>query len=259
MKLVVVDPKIVAKMDVIFTNLLHLTDIVSIRVGNTGLQIQGTDQCKICMFDIKLHKELFYLYQIQDITVFTVSVRIFQKVLSTYKSDQTLELFITNVDKLNMHLVGGKTTCDKLFQLPLIDMNDEVHHISNEETDVEIYMTSKKFTELVSQLETFNNDLTFDLSEEHVNLKTEGEYGCMTAILSLDDMSLIDYSIIEDNNICVSYNLKYIKIMSAFSKVSKEVKLEINQNKLLMMSYKLESESMCKFILASIIKETFSD
>jgi len=253
MKLVIEDPKTAAKFEILFSNLVALTDYVKICVSDTGLHIQGMDQSKICLFDIVLSCEWFTIFETDedDPSIFTIPSKIFYKVLSTYKPDQCLEIDIVDSDKLQINFLRGSKTCDKFFVLPMVDVHiDFVNMSSKKDSDAEVVITSKKLAELVGQLEIFDDVISFNLSENHVLLKTSGDDGSMTARLSLDDKQLLDYSIVEDLEIEMSFSLRYVKKMMSFSKLSDEVKIDISADRPLIISYCLGNNSELKLVLA---------
>ena len=254
MKLVIEDSKIAAKFENLFSNLVSLTEFIKICIKDYGLWIQGMDQSKVCIFDIVLKCEWFTIFETDENDIestFTVPAKIFYKILSTYKPDQCLEIDIVDTDKINLSFVRGQKSCDKFFEMPTVDVNNDFIDIkSAKEYDAEIVITSKKMAELVGQLEIFDSDITFDLSENHVLLKASGDNGSMTAKLSLDDKQLLDYAIIEDTEINVSFRIKYVKLMMAFSKLSDEVKIELSDGAPMCVSYCLGFESELKLILA---------
>ena len=257
MKLVIEDPKIAAKFEILFSNLVSLTDFVKVCITDEGLHIQGMDQSKVCLFDIVLNCAWFTIFETDetDPDIFTVPARIFHKVLSTYKPDQCLEIDITDPDKLRINFLRGTKTCDKFFVLPMVDINIEFINItSKKDSDAEIVITSKKMAELVSQLEIFDDVIIFDLSEKHVLLKTSGDDGSMTAKLGLDDKQLLDYSIVEDMELNMSFSLRYVKHMLSFSKLSDEVRIDISNHRPMIISYCLGNDSVMKLALAPRIE-----
>ena len=88
------------------------------------------------------------------------------------------------------------------------------------------------------------------MSEDKVLMSASGDEGSMTAKLSLEDSQLIDYAIVEDLTLKVSFALRYIKLMTAFNKLSEEVKLELSTNKPLFMTYDIGDDSKLKLVLA---------
>ena len=257
MKLVIEDSKTAAKFETLFSNLVTLTEFVKICISDTGLHIQGMDQSKICLFDIVLTCEWFTIFETDedDPSVFTVPSKIFYKVLSTYKPDQCLEIEINNNDKININFLRGSNTCDKCFVMPMVDVDIEFMNMSStKESDVEIVITSKKLAELVSQLEIFDDILTFSLSENNVLLKSTGDDGSMIAKLSLDDNQLLEYAIVEDLEIEMSFGIRYVKKMMSFNKLSDNVKIDISTDRPMIISYCLGNESELKLALAPRIE-----
>lgn len=253
MKFTIEDSKKVAKFDVLFGNLPGLTDLVKIYIEEDRLHMQGMDSSHVCLFDAVLAASWFTTYERKDEDPEQISVpaRIFQKVLSTYRPDQNIEISIDGKDnKLMMDFKGGEKTCDKYFELPLIDDGSDLIDIPSEDSEIDMVITSKKLTDLVSQFEIFDQTLSFDMSEENVLMSASGDDGSMTAKLSLEDSQLIDYAIVEDLNLKVSFALRYIKLMTAFNKLSEDVKLELSTDKPLFMTYDIGDESNLKLVLA---------
>lgn len=257
MKIIIENPKTAAKFEILFSNLVALTEYVKVCITEEGLHIQGMDQIRICLFDIVLNSGWFTVFETgdDDPKIFTIPARIFHKVLSTYKSDQSIEIDIIDTDKLCMNFLRGAKTCDKFFVIPMVDMSiDLLSIVSAKESDADFVVSSKKLSELVIQLEIFDDILTFDLSEDHILLKSSGDDGSMTAKLTLDDKQLIDYSIVENTNLVVSFSLKYVKLMLAFSRLSEEVKIDISKGAPLIISYDLGEDSVLKLVLAPRIE-----
>ena len=253
MKFTIEDSKKAAKFDVLFGNLPGLTDMVKIYIEEEGLHMQGMDSSHVCLFDAVLAASWFTTYEREEDDPEDISVpaRIFQKVLSTYRPDQNIEISIDGDDsKLMMDFKGGEKTCDKYFELPLIDDGSDLMTIPSEDSEIDMVITSKKLTDLVSQFEIFDQTLSFDMSEEKVLMSASGDDGSMTAKLSLEDSQLIDYAIIEDLTLKVSFALRYIKLMTAFNKLSEEVKLELSTDKPLFMTYDIGDDSTLKLVLA---------
>ena len=258
MKLVIEEAKVAAKFETIFLTLVSLTEFINIQITDCGLWIQGMDQCKICLFDIVLKCEWFTIFETDESdigNVITLPAKLFYKVLSTYKPDQCLELDFEESHKLSVSFLRGSKSCDKFFVIPTVDIDINFMNIKTEkEYDAEIVITSKKMAELVGQLEIFHDKITFDLSEEHLLLKASGDNGSMTAKLGLDDKQLLDYAIIEDTNINISFKMRYVKIMMSFSKLSEEVKIEISRDKPMVITYCLGEDSELKLVLAPQIE-----
>ena len=253
MKLVIEDSKTAEQLNVLFSNLCWLSDYVTIHKEEKGLHMQGMDSSHVCMFDIVLTPDWFTTYEedSDDAEMISVPAKIFNKVLSTYNKDQNIIIEIsTSGDKLNMEFSGGKTSCDKYFELPLVHLEQQLMDIPEEESQADIVITSKKLTDLVTQFEIFDQVLSFKMSEEKVLMKAEGMDGSMTAKLSLEDDQLLDYCIEEDLELNVSFSLNYVKRMTGFSRVASEVTLGLSAERPMFMIYDLGKESSLRLVLA---------
>ena len=202
----------------------------------------------ICLFDAILTaswlQHMSARMMILSILVFSTDL---SRVLSTYRPDQNIEISIDGDDgKLMMDFKGGEKTCDKYFELPLVDDGSDLMNIPIEDSEIDMVITSKKLTDLVSQFEIFDQTLSFDMSEDKVLMSASGDEGSMTAKLSLEDSQLIDYAIVENLALKVSFALRYIKLMTAFNKLSEEVKLELSTDKPLFMTYDIGDNSNLK-------------
>lgn len=253
MKFTIEDSKKAAKFEVLFGNLSGLTDLVNIYIEDGGLHMQGMDSSHVCLFDAVLTTQWFTTYEREedDQDLVCVPSKIFQKVLSTYRSDQNIEVSVNGDEcKLAMDFKGGDKTCDKYFEIPLVDECNELMNLPSDDSEIDMVVTSKKLTELVSQLEIFDKTLTFDMSEEKVLIRASGDDGSMTAKLSLEDSQLIDYAVMEGLELKASFALRYIKLMTSFNKLSVEVKLELSRDKPLFMIYDIDEGSHLKMALA---------
>jgi len=258
MKLVIEDSKTAEQLNVLFTNLCWLSDYVTIHKEEEGLHMQGMDPSHVCMFDIMLATQWFTIFEEDedDTEMISVPARIFNRVLSTYGKDQSITIEIDpNGDKLNMEFTGGKTTCDKYFEIPLVHLEQELMSIPEEESQADIEITSKKLTDLVTQFEIFDKVLTFNMSEEKVLMRAKGDEGSMTAKLSLEDDQLLDYCIEEDLELNVSFSLAYVKKMTGFSRLSNEVKLGLSKERPMFMEYDMGKDSKLRLVLAPKIDE----
>ena len=149
MKFTIEDSKKAAKFDVLFGNLPGLTDLVKIYIKEEGLYIQGMDSSHVCLFDGILAVKWFTTYEREydDPEHISVPARIFQRVLSTYRPDQNIEISIDGDDsKLMMDFKDGEKTCDKYFELPLVDDGSDLMNIPTEDSEIDMVITSKKLT-----------------------------------------------------------------------------------------------------------------
>jgi hypothetical protein len=222
-------------------NLSVIAPVVSIRSDADGIQLQGMDCCQVCLFDCKFNADWFNFYSCPEESIRHLNSKIFATILKMMGKDQSATVVLTN-SELIIAFTGGTQSCDKDFTVPLIaydyDFMD-MKEIVGEETTAQLCMTSKKFLELVSQFELFDQVLTFNLSEEVMKMSASGEMGSMSADLDLDGGHLLEYSIIESSLLKQSFSHRFVKNMASFGALSLECELLFYDDRPMFIVYKI--------------------
>jgi hypothetical protein len=222
-------------------NLSVIAPVVSIRSDADGIQLQGMDCCQVCLFDCKFNADWFNFYSCPEESIRHLNSKIFATILKMMGKDQSATVVLTN-SELIIAFTGGTQSCDKDFTVPLIaydyDFMD-MKEIVGEETTAQLCMTSKKFLELVSQFELFDQVLTFNLSEEVMKMSASGEMGSMSADLDLDGGHLLEYSIIESSLLRQSFSHRFVKNMASFGALSLECELLFYDDRPMFIVYKI--------------------
>tara|TARA_Y100000389_G_scaffold60022_1_gene56130 strand:+ start:20370 stop:21539 length:1170 start_codon:yes stop_codon:yes gene_type:complete len=222
-------------------NLSVIAPVVSIRSDADGMQLQGMDSCQVCLFDCKFNADWFNFYSCPEESIRHLNSKIFATILKMIGKDQSATVVLTN-SELIIAFTGGTQSCDKDFTVPLVaydyDFMD-IKEVVGEETTAQLCMTSKKFLELVTKFELFDQVLTFSLSEEVMKMSASGEMGSMSADLDLDGGHLLEYSIIESSLLKQSFSHRFVKNMASFGALSLECELLFYDDRPMFIVYKI--------------------
>ena len=121
------------------------------------------------------------------------------------------------------------------------------------EYDAEFSLSSKQISEMFTQLSNFGNDIIIKCSEEEISLTTNGVTGEMRVDIPIDDLS--GYSIIEGEEIVLTYSLSYINKMCITSKLSNDIEFSLSNNCPMKISYDLGDNSLLQFFMAPKMNE----
>lgn len=233
----------------LFQNLKLFTTNLNIAFRKEELYVQGMDSSHVSLFEMKLTKTWFDVYDIEDDTVIGLNVAIFFKILNIRSDNQSITL-INSEDNLDIELKSDlKTEYDKFFTLPLIDIDSEELGIPNVESTLIFSMESKKFKLLIDQFSNFGDDIEFKYSDDELMVSSDNNTeGSMKINIKLDDMESCEVE--EDANFKSSYNLKIISNMAQFYKVSNDVYLHISPDMPFQLNYNLDDENYVRFFLA---------
>jgi proliferating cell nuclear antigen PCNA len=212
--------------------------------------IQGLDSSHVCLYDIILVKEWFDEYIINDDIEICFVSSIFSQILSF---TDTEIININNLDdKIELKLFGNKY--EKLFNIPLIENELNWMEIPKNDYDSEFSINTKLIQDFFSQLIIFGDTITINCNETEIYLICSGENGEMKIKIEVDD--LIDYSIIEGENIEVKYSLKYIQKTIFTKTIFENINFSISKELPLKISYSLENSSnTIDFYIAPKIEE----
>lgn len=255
MKILIKDNSKTNKISIIFNNLKHFSDSIVLNFNENGVYIQGMDSSHICLFECKITRDWFDEYSYNnDVNEIGISTKILGKVISTFSEEQVMEIDVEkNNDYLKLNFINGAKSCDKFFELPILDINIEKLIIPEMESDVDLTLSSKRMYDLVSQFQIFNDDLEMSFTDSEILMKASGIDGSMTVKMSLDDVS--EYAIGENLLLKQTFSLRYIHLMCNFNKLSSELVLAFKNNSPMLLFYDLGQQSYIRFFMASKFDE----
>jgi len=245
----------------IFQLLKHASSQINVSFQSDRCHIQGMDKSHVCLFDLSLSSSWFNFYEISNKNSSSnlnlcFDSSIFYSIIGT-KSDEQDLIITKSVDddeNLNIELVnsndssGKKSEFNKFFLMPLLEYEYEEMSIPTTEYDAEIVLPSKKVTDMLSQLSNFGNDITIICGEECLDFKTTGTSGEMRVNVSVDDMT--GYSIVEGDQISLTYSLNYIIKMCITNKLSTDIELNLSAEMPMKIKYDLGDKSCLVFYIA---------
>jgi proliferating cell nuclear antigen PCNA len=114
--------------------------------------------------------------------------------------------------------------------------------------DAEFSLSTKLIFDIFSQLNNFGTDIVIKCSQEDISLTTNGSTGEMKVDIPMDDLN--SYSIIEDEEITLTYSLAYINKMCITNKLSNDVDFSLSNECPMKISYNLGDDSSLVFFIA---------
>ena len=233
--------------------LKNCSTLISITFEPDVAHIQGMDKSHVCLFDVKLHKNWFTNYDIIDSTKICFDSNVFHSIISTKSENQDLIIKMNSDEKdvlyVNFESIEAKKgDFKKSFKMPLAEYEYEEMNIPTVDYDAEFSLLSKQITDMFSQLNNFGNDIIINCSETSISLTTNGITGEMRVDIPIDDLS--SYSIVEGEDITLTYSLAYINKMCITNKLSSDVEFSLSNECPMKISYDLGDNSLMIFFMA---------
>lgn len=260
MKLTIFEPIKKNMLVAIFQLIKNCTSIVSLIIHEDHVHIQGMDKSHVCLFNVNIVKEWFKEYEFDDSEPnnFCIDTHIFHTIISVAGDSHCINIYNgDDIDSINIELLTQNNSSsgdfNKYFKIPLIDSDYELMDVPSLEHDAEFSLSSRKMTEIVSQMSIFGSDLNIKCTEETIDLITNGITGEMKVNISIDDLN--EYSINEGETIDLKYSLTYLAKMCLTNKLSPEISFGISAGAPMRIKYDLGYNSAMEFFIAPKISD----
>jgi len=240
----------------IFSLLKNASSLIHLTVTPTTFHIQGMDKSHVCLFDLSLCAEWFYYYEVEGEHLLCFDTVVFYSIISIKSEDQTLvfHLLEDKTDVLGIEVCNEdrekdkKGDYNKYFSLPLIDYDYEQMCVPITEYDAEMSLPSKKMADMLVQLANFGQDLVIQCTDQYVDFIANGDNASMRVNIPFDELN--SYSIVEGEEIKLSYNLMYISKMCITNKLTDDVELYLSNECPMKIVYHLGENSLLTIFIA---------
>jgi proliferating cell nuclear antigen PCNA len=243
----------------IFQNLRIFTDNISIHFEKTQVYIQTMDHSRVSIIELKIPAAWFNEYTHTHPTDIIIGINssIMYKILNARDRSQSIQVVYESdtADSLSIHYVGGeKIIFNKSFTVPLVDLETDMMTIPPIDYEAEFVIPSNIFTSLIHQLKTFGDSLDVECTENKIVLCSNSiDSGKMNVDINIDDLSA--YSIVEGEELKMSFSLTYLNNICAFNKLSKDMEIRICNNYPMCVVFNLTDEASLTVFLAPKISD----
>jgi|TARA_B100001287_G_C22686548_1_gene534137 proliferating cell nuclear antigen PCNA len=245
MEIVIQNPTRAEIFTTLFQHMKLFTENMNIHFNTNEVFIQAMDNAHVSIFEIKLPSEWFDTYNVESDTMIGINTNILFKVLHTREKSHTLRLVLEegNSDKLEINLLSENTDVyDRNYVIPLVDIDSEIMGIPEMEYQAEIAFPSTVFSTLIDQMNMFGDSLNITCSEEKVEMNSESvDTGKMFVNIPIDDLN--SFAIEEGENLDMSFSLSHLKNICLYSKISKEIEVNLTRDYPIKLIYTLDHEN----------------
>jgi proliferating cell nuclear antigen PCNA len=233
----------------LFHNIKAFSTSIVLLLEPERLYLQTMDPSHVSVVELVLPAAWFSGFQVDKPTRIGFDVVLFSKILATRDkaAKQSLclelagngdELFISMPCPLNE---GESQLIQKKFQMPLIDLDQDLLGIPESESDAEFTVLSTDWAEWISQLRLFSDQVDMQCSEDSILLKSKSkDKGGMTAKIDID--KLIGFSINEGETIHQCFSGTYMGHISQFHKLAQTTTVRVQSGNPLQVEYVLSAD-----------------
>jgi proliferating cell nuclear antigen len=239
----------------LFQLLKNWSSIIIMHFEPNRLYIQSMDKSHICLADIEIKNTWFTEYNCLTDSKLSVDANNFAILLNYALKHDSIELKYDDQDKLYINFLNGaekKMSFDNFFELNLVDIEDNSLHIPTVDYDVEFTIETKKFVDVLAQLNVFGTDLNIKCNENALELYSSGDSTKLKVNIPIDDLN--EYAISEGEEMNISYSLNHICKMCTSLKLCSTVDVSLSSEYPMSLKYNLGEGSKVNFYIAPKIE-----
>lgn len=250
----------------IFQTIKSLTDITNICFSKERMFIQTMDKMSISICEVSLDKDWFTEYVVddceedEDITI-GINVAIFCKILNVRGDKSTIQCsFDSEEDRLQLNVLSGSNAeLDKVFGIPLVDIDPNYLDIPDADYNANVTLVSKNWKQTVDEIAQFGDIITITCNGEGFTLEAANDDTTMKTLLPNEKLVSYEFSYEcdedddEDNadfSISSGYSSRYLTIIAQGSKWSSNVSVHITENMPIRIVYSIDENSYVNMFLA---------
>jgi proliferating cell nuclear antigen len=238
----------------IFQILKNWSSHINMHFEKDRLFIQSMDKSHVCLADIEIKSKWFSEYDCINNNKISIDSNHFAILMNYALKHDNIELkFEDEVEpeKLYVTFLNGKEkkgVFDHFFELNLIEIEEDSLGIPDVEYDVDFVIESKKLTELLSELNTFGEELNIICNEEKVELNASGDSTKLKVNIPIDDLN--EYAIAEGEELNISFSLSHLCKMCCSMKLGATIDVSLSGEYPMSLKYNLGDDSKVVFFIA---------
>ena len=240
----------------LFNLLKNWSTSINMNFEKDRLYIQAMDKSHVCLANIDIKSKWFSEYETDKNIKICIDATNYAIMMNYALKHDKLEIkYIENeAEKLYINLFNkDKTDFERFFELPLIDLEEELLGIPDVEYDVEFTISSKKIVDVFGELNIFGSELNIVCNENKLEFNSSGDAGKLKVNIPVE--SLNEYSISEGEELDISYSLSHICKMCSSVKLSVSIDISISSDFPMGIKYNLGDDSIAAFYIAPKVKD----
>lgn len=228
-------------------------------VSSTGMQLQAMDTSHVSLVALLLKGSEFDHYRCDRSLSLGLNLASLTKVLKCSANDDIVTLKAAD-DGDKLTFVFESTNQDRIseFDLKLMDIDSEQLGIPDAKYSSVIEMPSGEFQRIMRDMGTIGDSITINCSKEAVKFAATGDIG--EANVTIRQNSNVDS---EDDAVTISlsepvslnFAVRYLNMFTRATPLSSRVTLSLQQDKPLVVEYKIDEVGYIRFYLAPKIDD----
>jgi proliferating cell nuclear antigen len=243
----------------IFQLLKHWASHINMHFEKDKLFIQTMDKSHVCLADFNIKNNWFSNYECLNNIKLSLDANHFAILLNAALKHDIIELRVENEsepDKLYINFLNNtekKGEFEHFFELNLLDIEEDTLDIPKVDYDVDFTIETKKWIDVLSELNTIGEDLNIHCKQNIIELIAIGDASKLTVNIPVDELN--EYAIAEDEEVNISFSLKHLCKKCCSTKLCTTLDISLSKMYPMALKYNLGDESQVIFYIAPKISD----
>jgi len=243
----------------IFQLLKNWSSHINMHFKPDKLYIQSMDKTHTCLAEIEIQCKWFSSYDCKNNSKLSLDSSHFAILMNYALKHDTIEFNFdsdVNNDKLFISFLNAKEksgSFDHFFELNLFEVEEDVLSIPIRDYEVDFTINSKKFSDVLSELNTFGQDLNIKCNETVVELNASGDSAKLKVNIPIDDLN--EYAIAEGDELNISFSLNNLCKMCCSTKLGATIDVCLSNDFPMVLKYNLGDDSKVAFYISPNITD----
>ncbi|EZQ03107.1 DNA polymerase [Candidatus Acidianus copahuensis] len=224
--------------------LARLVDEASIKFGKEGIELVAMDRAHISLIKLKIPKEGFKEYEIEEEINFGFNTQFLMKVISSARRNETIEFSAEDPSIVFIRIVGSIM---KEFKINNIDISQPDIPELNLQFDVNALVNSSAFKKAVDQISSVSDEIDFSADENGIKLSTKSETN-VEVELTKDMGAVSELELTKPTS--STYSSEYLSDILVLTNLSGNTRLFFGEQKPLQLQFDMENGGNVVYLLA---------
>ena len=225
----------------VFETLKDLLNDVNFVFDSRGLVVATLDTAHVTFVSLRLSAENFEKYECPQRFVAGLNISNTFKILKILGNSDTLSMS-SEENQLRITVQNEQKKSKTVFDLKLMDINEESYDMGDLSFDVQTYVNSAVLQRTVRDMSNYATDLTVTRTGKILRLACKGDYVDQTTELETEEDFPGELSFV--------YSLKYINMFTKATNVCSNVMISQNATGAIMFRYSIANLGDLDFYLA---------
>jgi len=228
----------------VITGISKVVKETVVHVNEEGFRIRTMDEAKVVLIDFFIPADAFETFEVEGEVNFGVNLEEMGRVVRR----------ATKEDKISIHI--GESTYsivfighgERKFTLPQLDVAEEEVPEPDITFENKVVMRSDAYRELVKDLETIADTVTFHLEPGTLRVEARSDLGYAEVIIPEDSGVILEQEVSE--SVKSSYSIEYLTYVSSVSQVADKVSLELGNDMPLQATFEIGGTGRLLYLVA---------